>query len=137
MTIEACGARRGFRYRSRNCKERQPWIAIMQATKRSSAARLTSDLQSRGPYYAQSPRPDTGTGARATELWQIVAERREEHVVDSVRRRESYPVGTGPRVARNIRVLWTELKPAMRTAMSLDPEPHGALDKALRVRIAF
>ena len=112
-------------------------MAIMQATKRSSAARLTSDLQSRGPYYAQSPRADTGTGARATELRQIVAERREEHVVDAVRRSESYPAGTGPRIARNIRVLWTELKPAMRTVMSLDPEPHGALDQALRVRIAF
>src|SRR5208282_276094 len=77
-------------------------------------------------------------GARvAHALRQIVAERGQEHVVDSVRRDFDRGRGsTRPCVSDQVGILRAELYSSLGTVVHTEPEPERALDSALSIAAA-
>ena len=82
-------------------------------------------------------------GRRLENLWQIVAERSHEHVVDAVRCGEDRRRCCGSRRERSrpgvsgyVGILRAELQSSLGTAAQFDPETEGALEGALRIAAA-
>ncbi len=79
------------------------------------------------------PTPQSGVKARDPNLWQVIPERREEHIL---RRIWSSAYAT-PNVAVDVRVLRPPLKSALRATVEAIPKPDSAFDDVPRIAVAI
>ena len=106
-------------------------VSMFILVQRLMSCSVYMKVNTAGPEKESRPKPGRrrfrGEGApqKVVHLRQVIAERREDHIVDSVR----ISANTRPSVAGDVGVLGAEAEAAPRSGVELVPEPAGAFDE--------